>query len=110
MALRVMSMAEIWLEVLLEAARSGETVTEVCRRHGICRKTRYLSLSSRRGPRPRAPLPPARGPTGADGIRDRAGDLPPAQRPSALGSTADPGRASGSVVRHLLLPSEFRRC
>ena len=33
MALRVMSMAEIRLEVLFEAARSGETVTEVCRRH-----------------------------------------------------------------------------
>ncbi len=34
MALRVMSMAEIRLEVLLEAARSGETVTEVCWRVG----------------------------------------------------------------------------
>jgi hypothetical protein len=31
MALRVMSMAEIRLEVLLEAACSGETVTKVCR-------------------------------------------------------------------------------
>jgi hypothetical protein len=50
MALRVMSMAEIRLEVLLEAARSGETVTEVCRRHGIDRKTykrRPPSIGSR---------------------------------------------------------------
>jgi transposase InsO family protein len=44
MALRVMSMAEIRLEVLLEAARSGETVAEVCRRHGICRQTYYRYL------------------------------------------------------------------
>jgi transposase-like protein len=40
----VMSMAEIRLEVLLEAARSGETVTEVCRRHGISRGTYYVYL------------------------------------------------------------------
>jgi transposase-like protein len=38
------AMAEIRLEVLLEAARSGETVTEVCRRYGICRKTYYRYL------------------------------------------------------------------
>ncbi|HEY1636229.1 MAG TPA: helix-turn-helix domain-containing protein [Acidimicrobiales bacterium] len=44
MALRVMSMADIRLEVLLEAARSVETVTEVSRRHGICRKTYYRYL------------------------------------------------------------------
>jgi transposase InsO family protein len=44
MALRVMSMAEIRLEVLLEAARSGETVAEVCRRHGISRETYYVYL------------------------------------------------------------------
>src|SRR5437879_1388302 len=44
MALRVMSMAEIRLEVLLEAARSGETVTEVCRRQGISRETYYQYL------------------------------------------------------------------
>jgi transposase-like protein len=70
MALRVMSMAEIRLEVLLEAARSGETVTEVCRRHGICTKTyyRYLRRYQAEGveglePRSRAPLTqPARMP------------------------------------------------
>ena len=44
MALRVMSMAEIRLEVLLEAARSGETVAEVCRRHRISRETYYVYL------------------------------------------------------------------
>ena len=37
-----MTMAEMRLEVLLEAVRSGETVTEVCRRPGISRKTYYL--------------------------------------------------------------------
>jgi transposase InsO family protein len=74
MALRVMSMAEIRLEVLLEAARTGETVTEVCRRHGICRKTyyRYLQRYQAEGveglePRSRAPLAqPARMPTAVE--------------------------------------------
>jgi len=42
--LRVMAMAEMRLEVLLEAARSGETVTAVCRRHGISRETYYVYL------------------------------------------------------------------
>jgi len=44
MALRVMTMAEMRLEVLLEAARSGETVTAVCQRHGISRETFYVYL------------------------------------------------------------------
>lgn len=44
MALRVMAMAEMRLEVLLEAARSGETVTAVCKRHGISRETFYVYL------------------------------------------------------------------
>ena len=44
MALRVMAMAEMRLEVLLKAARSGETVTAVCRRHGISRETFYVYL------------------------------------------------------------------
>jgi hypothetical protein len=48
MALRVMSMAEMRLEVLLEAARSGETVAEVCRRQGIRRPEDGI-------PRPRLP-------------------------------------------------------
>ncbi len=41
MALRVVTMAEMRLEVLLEAERTGETVAEVCRRHGISRETYY---------------------------------------------------------------------
>jgi transposase len=63
MALRVMSMAAMRLEVLLEAARSGETVTEVCRRHGISRKTYYAYLKRFRSegvdglePRSRQPI------------------------------------------------------
>jgi transposase InsO family protein len=44
MALRVMNMTELRLEVLLEAARSGETVSAVCRRYGISRQTYYLYL------------------------------------------------------------------
>ena len=42
MALKVRAMAEMRLEVLLEAARSGETVTAVCKRHGISRETFYV--------------------------------------------------------------------
>jgi len=41
MALRVVSMAEMRLEVLLEAERSGESIASVCRRHGISRETYY---------------------------------------------------------------------
>lgn len=40
--MRVMAMAEMRLEVLLEAARSGETVSAVCKRHGISRETFYV--------------------------------------------------------------------
>lgn len=39
--MRVMALAEMRVEVLLEAARSGETVTAVCERHGISRETCY---------------------------------------------------------------------
>ena len=63
MALRVMTMAELRLEVLLEAARTGETVTQVCARHGISRKTYYAYLRRYRSegveglePRSRQPL------------------------------------------------------
>ena len=35
-------MAELRMEVLLEAERTGVTVTEVCRRYGISRQTYYL--------------------------------------------------------------------
>jgi transposase-like protein len=41
MALKVVTMAELRLEVLFQAERSGESVTEVCRRHGISRQTYF---------------------------------------------------------------------
>jgi transposase InsO family protein len=40
-ALRVVTMAEMRLEVLLETERTGETVAEVCRRHEISRESYY---------------------------------------------------------------------
>jgi transposase InsO family protein len=40
-ALKVVTMAELRLEVLLEAERTGMSVTEVCRRYGISRQTYY---------------------------------------------------------------------
>ena len=39
--LKVVTMAELRLEVLLEAERTGLTVTEICRRYGISRQTYY---------------------------------------------------------------------
>jgi transposase InsO family protein len=42
MALQVVSMEELKLQVLYEPARTGESVAEVCRRHGISRETYYL--------------------------------------------------------------------
>ena len=41
MALRVVSMEELRLAVLLEPERTGETVAEVCARHGISRASYY---------------------------------------------------------------------
>jgi transposase len=41
MALRTVTMAELRLEVLLEAERSGESVAEICRRYKISRETYY---------------------------------------------------------------------
>ncbi len=41
MALKVVSMAEMRLEVLLEEERSGEPVAELCRRRGITRSSFY---------------------------------------------------------------------
>jgi transposase InsO family protein len=41
MALKVVSMEELKLEVLLEPDRTGETVAEVCERHGISRASFY---------------------------------------------------------------------
>jgi transposase InsO family protein len=41
MALKVVSMEELKLEVLLEPERTGETVAEVCARHGLSRASFY---------------------------------------------------------------------
>jgi transposase InsO family protein len=41
MSLRVVSMSELRLEVLLEPERTGQSVAEVCRRRGISRETFY---------------------------------------------------------------------
>lgn len=41
MALRVRTMAELRLEVVVERERTGASVAEVCRRHGISRETYY---------------------------------------------------------------------
>ena len=41
MVLKVVTMAEMRFEVLLEVERTGLTVTEVCRRYGISRNTYY---------------------------------------------------------------------
>lgn len=41
MALKVVSMAELRLELLLEAERTKETVSEICKRYGVTRQTFY---------------------------------------------------------------------
>src|SRR6266542_2912051 len=41
MSLRVVTMSELRLEVLLEPERTGQSVVEVCRRRGISRETFY---------------------------------------------------------------------
>lgn len=41
MQLRVITLSQMWLEILLASDRHGLTVTEVCRRYGISRKTYY---------------------------------------------------------------------
>ena len=66
MALRVVSLRQLKLEVLLEPGRTGDSVAEVCRRRGISRETFYLyrrryEAEGMAGlnPRPRAPLRPS---------------------------------------------------
>ena len=44
MALKVVSMEELKLQVLVEPDRTGETVAEVCARHGISRASYYRYL------------------------------------------------------------------
>jgi transposase InsO family protein len=64
--LKVMDMAEMRLEILLEVAHSGASVAEVCRRHGISRQSFYVykrrfEAEGLEGlePRSRRPLRPA---------------------------------------------------
>jgi len=61
-ALKVVSMEELKLEVLLEPERTGDSIAEVCRRRGISRETfyvyrrRYLAEGAEGlAPRPRRP-------------------------------------------------------
>jgi len=63
MSLRVVTMAELRLEVLLEPERTGDSVAEVCRRRGISRDTfyEYKRRYKKEGvlglePRPRRPV------------------------------------------------------
>lgn len=65
MALKVTSLKQLKLEVLLEPGRTGERVTEVCARRGISRQSyyRYRRRYEAEGlaglePRPRTPLHP----------------------------------------------------
>lgn len=65
MALRVVSLKQLKLEVLLEPGRTGDSIAEVCRRRGISRQTyyRYRRRYEAEGasglePRPRTPLRP----------------------------------------------------
>ena len=41
MPLKVITLTEQWLEILMYPARHGLTVTETCRRYGIARQTFY---------------------------------------------------------------------
>lgn len=41
MALKVVNMAELRREIVLEAQQSGETITQICARYGISRQTFY---------------------------------------------------------------------
>jgi transposase len=66
MALRVVSLRQLKLEVLLEPGRTGDSVAEVCRRRGISRETFYLYRRryeaegvSGLDPRPRTPVQPS---------------------------------------------------
>lgn len=65
MALRVVSLKQLKLEVLLEPGRTGDSVAEVGRRRGISRQTfyRYRRRYEAEGasglePRPRTPVRP----------------------------------------------------
>jgi len=93
MALRTVTMAELRLEVLLEAERSGGSVAEICRRYKISRETCYrvsTSISRGRYRRTRGSIPATETLTGADRRKRGDGDLSYAAGPSALGRASDP--------------------
>jgi transposase-like protein len=93
MALKVVSMEELKLEVLLEPERTGETVVEVCARHGLSRAS-YYRYRRRYVEEGAAGLTPSVAPAaiiaGADRARARGADrrAPPPTR--ALGGAPDP--------------------
>ena len=96
MALRTVTMAELRLEVLLEAEQSGESVAEICRRYKISPGDLLpvsTAVSRGRHRRPRGSVAAAEALTGADRRRAGGRDLSDAAEPSALGCASHPWRA-----------------
>jgi transposase InsO family protein len=125
MGLRVKSMAELRLDVLLEAAQGAQTVSEVCRRHGISRKTYYHYLARYRaegldGLEPRSSRPvrqPARMDPGFGldicGLRTDNRRFGPRRIPAEFGRRGiDPPAVSSmhqALVRNLLVVPQRKR-
>jgi transposase-like protein len=111
MALRVMSVTDMRLEVLLEAARSGETGTAICERLGISRETYYVYLRRHRsegveGLEPRSRQPrhqPQRMPTRARPHQGIA-DATPAERYRPL--DVEPVTATPESLPDAIYPPE----
>lgn len=57
-----MALSEQWIEILLAPERDRLTVAEVCRRHGISRKTFYVRLAHYRAEGPAGLVPRSRRP------------------------------------------------
>jgi transposase len=58
----VMALSEQWIDILLAPERDRLTVAEVCRRHGISRKTYYVYLARYRTEGPAGLAPRSRRP------------------------------------------------
>ncbi|MGW6796760.1 helix-turn-helix domain-containing protein [Streptomyces chartreusis] len=58
----VMALSEQWIEILLAPERDRLSVAEVCRRHGISRKTFYVYLARYRAEGPAGLVPRSRRP------------------------------------------------
>ncbi|MBJ7904136.1 helix-turn-helix domain-containing protein [Streptomyces sp. DSM 110735] len=58
----VMALSEQWIDILRAPERDRLTVTEVCRRHGISRKTYYVYLARYRTEGPAGLTPRSRRP------------------------------------------------